>query len=367
MDCLHIPQLGYGEFSQRLHQRVQQQRIPIVGSMELTFRCNLRCQHCYAAHGHDGLPGQVELSTAEVKRILDEVVEQGCLWFLLTGGEPLMRKDFAELYLYAKRKGLLVTLFTNGTRLTPRIADLLAEWQPFSVEITLYGYSQQTYERVTGIPGSHARCLQGIELLLERKIPLKLKTMLMTLNQHELGEMQKFADSLGVEFRFDAMLNSGLQDNQKPKNLRLSPQQVVQFDLADEKRMREWSKYCNHYIGLPADERFIYQCGAGVSSFHIDPYGQLSICIISRSRSFDLRQGSFQEGWENYLYQVRCQAPEGEYACGRCELLALCGQCPGWAGLEHGDIQRQTDYLCQVAHLRAQAFGLTMTKMKEIG
>ena len=102
-------------------------------------------------------------------------MDEGCLWFLLTGGEPLVRRDFLEIYQYIKRKGLLATVFTNGTLLTPKIADVLAEWRPFAIEITLYGRTQETYERVTGIPGSHARCMRGIELIMERGLPLNLK------------------------------------------------------------------------------------------------------------------------------------------------------------------------------------------------
>ena len=109
-------------------------------------------------------------------------MDEGCRWLLLTGGEPFLRPDFLDIYTNANKKGLLLTLFTNGTLLTPRSADLLAERRPFAIEITLYGATQQTYERITGIPGSYARCRRGIDLLLERNLPLKLKTMVMTLN-----------------------------------------------------------------------------------------------------------------------------------------------------------------------------------------
>jgi len=358
MECPHIPELSYGDFSQRLHQKVFEQRVPIVGSLELTFRCNLRCQHCYLAHQQNNPCGQQELSASEIHRILDEVADQGCLWLLLTGGEPLLRKDFPEIYLYAKHKGLLLTLFTNGTLITPRIADLLAEWLPFAVEISLYGHTQQTYERVTGVPGSHAHCLRGIELLMERKIPLRLKTMVMSLNLHELWEMKDFAERLGLEFRFDPMLNAGLGGNDAPKGFRLSPEQVVELDRSDPKRMKEWKEFSEKYLGLPIDNHYLYQCGAGISSFHIDPYGQLSLCIISRQNPFDLRQGSFREGWQDHLAALRFQPPTGKYDCAQCELLALCGQCPGWSNLEHGDAQVQVDYLCEIAHLRAKVLDL---------
>jgi len=210
MDCPHIPELGYGEFSKRLHEKVAGQRLPIVGSMELTLQCNLRCKHCYLDTVHDGMPESRELTVEEYREIFRQLAEAGTLWLLLTGGEPLLRPDFDEIYLAAKRAGFIITLFTNGTLITPRLADLLAEWRPFQVEITLYGLTQATYERVTGIPGSHKRCMTGIELLKERGIPFNLKTIAMTLNVHELEGMKAFAESLGVGFRFDPIINAGV-------------------------------------------------------------------------------------------------------------------------------------------------------------
>ena len=106
-----------------------------------------------------------------------------------------------------RQKGFLITLFTNGTLITPRIADYLAVWRPFAIEITLYGRTKETYERLTGIPGSYEKCLRGIDLLLERKLPLALKTVAVTINMHELHDMQAFADELGVAFKFDGMMN----------------------------------------------------------------------------------------------------------------------------------------------------------------
>ena len=358
MECLHIPELSYGEFSERLHRKVAGQRIPIAGSLELTFRCNLRCVHCYLAYAHQGIPGKQELTYREFCHILDQVTDEGCLWLLLTGGEPLVRPDFLDIYTYAKRKGLLITIFTNGTLITPRIADYLADWRPFSVEISLYGRTQETYERITGVPGSYKRCMQGIDLLLERGIPLKLKTMLITLNKHELWDIKAYAESLGVDFRFDPLLNAGLDGSPTPTQFRLPPEEVVSFDLADAKRLESWQEFCRRFVKPPQNPEYLYTCGAGVNSFHISPYGQLSACMLAREPSYDLRQGTFRQGWYEFIKQVREQKRTQETKCAHCELVYLCGQCPGWARLEHGDPEKPVEYLCQIAHLRAKAFGI---------
>ena len=358
MDCPYISELSLGEFGQRLRERMAGRRIPIKGSMELTFRCNLRCVHCYLSHGHQGIPGLTELSYGEICAILDQLVDEGCLWLLLTGGEPLVRRDFLDIYAYAKRKGLLITLFTNGTLLTPEIADYLAEWPPRQVEISLYGRTQETYERITGIPGSYARCRRGIGLLLERDIRLSLKTVLLTLNQHELSDIGAYAKSLGVSFRYDPMINAGINGPHDPVAYRLTPKDIVRFDLADAERAEEWQTFCERFVRERGDHRYLYVCGAGLHAFHIDPYGKLSLCLMSREPDYDLRQGTFHEGWYEFLSQVRYQEPGESYQCNRCELLSLCGQCPGWARLEHSDPERPVEFLCQVAHRRAEAFGL---------
>ena len=353
MDCPHIPIIPYHDFSKRIHDKTVSARIPLGGGIEPTLRCNLKCSHCYVAYDSK----KKEMTYEEICYILDEITEAGCLWLLITGGEPLVRNDFLDIYTYAKKKGLIITLFTNGTLVTPEVADQLKEWLPFSVEITLYGATKETYERVTGIPGSFERCMKGIHLLLERKIPLKLKTMVMTLNQHELWDIKKYVEDLGVEFRFDPVLNPGLDGSKEPCKLRIPPEEVVELDLADEKRIKGWKEFCKKFWGLANSDK-LYTCGGGQTSFHIDPYGELSLCIMSRMPSYNLCKGSFREGWYEFIPEVRSQKPKGDYKCGKCDLLSLCDQCPGWGQLENGNPEMPVEYLCQIAHLRAEAFGV---------
>jgi radical SAM protein with 4Fe4S-binding SPASM domain len=357
MNCPHIPEINLDAFSKAMKERQQGARYPLIGSIEVTLRCNLRCQHCYVSFGHTGVSGKKELSTAELKRILDEITDAGTLWLLLTGGEPLMRRDFPEIYTYALKKGMMLVLFTNGTLLTPRSADLLAEWRPRTIEISLYGYTQKTYESVTGIPGSHARCMRGIELLLERGLPLKLKTMAMTLNVHELPAMQAFAESLEVDFRFDGMLNESVVPGcGRPLELRLSPHVVVQLDLESEKRTSDLRKYFDLTRDVRLDPNYLYQCGAGVHSYNIDSFGQLYLCMMTRRQGYDLRHGTFSAGWEE-LGRLRGQPPRSENFCTSCDLAAMCSNCPGWSEMEHGDPLQRVDFQCQITHLRARALG----------
>jgi radical SAM protein with 4Fe4S-binding SPASM domain len=353
MDCAYIPEISYNEFGERLREKLAQRRYPISGSLELTYRCNLRCQHCYLAFGHNGIPDQQELSLAEIRNILDQAADEGLLWLLVTGGEPLVRKDFKEIWKAAFSRGLIVNLFTNGTLLTPQLADFLAEWQPASIEITLYGHTRQTYESVTGIPGSFDRCRRGIELLLERKMRVNLKTMVLTLNAHELWEMEAYALSLGCGFRYDPMVNAGFGNCSRPAQLRLSPEQVVEVYKHNAKAVEEWQNLYVRYASQPHKASF-YTCGAGLKSFHIDPYGKMSVCILSRAQSYDLRQGTFREGFYEVFPQILGQPVAENAPCSGCNLRPVCNQCTGWAEMENGDPQERVLFACQVAHQLAQ-------------
>jgi radical SAM protein with 4Fe4S-binding SPASM domain len=348
----------YQEFSAQLHGRMLARRVPANATIEVTRRCPLQCAHCYNNLAMSDVEARRgELSYAEHCDLLDQMADVGCLWILYTGGEIFARKDFLDIYIYAKKKGFLITLFTNGTLITPRIADRLVEWRPFSIEITLYGSSRETYERLTGIPGSYDRCLRGIQLLLERGLPLKLKTVAVSINKHEVGEMKAFAARLGVGFKFDSMINPRIDCSRSPLAVRLQPWEIVKMDFDDPERVAEWKTFAQRFSGpaLSAHSGDLYQCGGGVSGFAVDPEGKMSICVLSHVDTFDLRRGSLREGWDHFLAQVRRKKITRVTKCTACQIKPLCGMCPANGELENGDPESPVEFLCQVAHLRAKA------------
>ena len=351
---------SYADFSFTVHQEVNPLRVPVNGTIELTHRCPLECAHCY-----NNLPmsdreaRRTELSTDEIKRVLDELAEVGCLWLLFTGGEIFARADFHDIYLHAKQRGFLITLFTNGTLITERVADFLKEYPPFAIEITLYGRTKATYESLTGIPGSFERCLRGIDLLIDRGLPLKLKTVGLTINKHEIFAMKKFAEEKGLEFTFDAMVNPRTDCSSSPLAVRLTPAEIVALDLAEPERVPELRRLAIDYAPAPPAEgelREVYDCGGGINSFAIDPYGNLSICVLSHFDEYNVRDGSVREGWEKFLRRVRDKRISRVTKCTTCALKSLCGSCAANAELENGDPEAPVDFLCRVAHLRAEVF-----------
>jgi radical SAM protein with 4Fe4S-binding SPASM domain len=352
----------YTDFSLVVHGRAEPLRVPVNGTIEVTNRCPLECKHCYNnLPMGDFVARAREMTLDEHKRLLDELAELGCLWLLFSGGEIFARRDFLDIYAYAKRKGFLITLFTNGTLITEKIADFLADLRPFTIEITLYGGTRETYEKLTGIPGSYDRCLRGIDLLLERKLPLKLKTVALSINKHEIPLMRQMATDRGVEFTFDAMINPRIDCSASPLAVRLKPSEIVQLDLENLERVSEWRRLARDHgspVTVEGESRQIYECGGGLNSFAVDPYGDLSICVLSHVDRYNVREGNFREGWEKYLLAVRTRKTTRPTKCNGCGLKSMCGMCAANGELENGDAESPVDFLCQVAHLRAETLDI---------
>lgn len=353
------------EFNRRL---ATHGRMPISMSLEATERCNLNCQHCYInLPANDQAARQRELSTAECKRLFDELAAAGTLWLLLTGGEIMLRRDFEEIYLYARNLGFVISVYSNATMITPRRADFLAQYPPHVIEVTVYGATPETYERVTRVPGSYRKCMEGLRLLAERGLSVKLKTVLLNINSHELLAMKAIAETYGWDFRYDGMIHPRLNGDRTPTTLRLLPQELVDVEKLDLDRVEEWQEYCDGFLGKQAkggDKTFT--CGAAHNSGHVDAYGMVSPCMITRTRAIDWRDTDFDTVWNGYLADVRETRNAETTACHSCEMSLVCTNCPGWSTLERGTVEnRPIEWVCDSTKARVNAFAADAPKWLE--
>jgi radical SAM protein with 4Fe4S-binding SPASM domain len=358
-----LQQLSYGTFSADLHQHRAGGRVPLQVAIEVTRRCPLECLHCYNNLAMDDVEARRrELTKEEHFRLLDELVEIGCFWLLYTGGEIFARRDFLEIYTYAKTKGFLITLFTNGTVINEQIADYLAAWPPFAIEITLYGRTRETYEALTAIPGSYDRCLRGIRLLKGRGLPLKLKTVATSINKHEVLAMRQFSEEeLGVEFKVDGQINPRIDCSQSPLAVRLAPEEVVALDMSTPKAVSEYRRLAKRDLENPpnlSQNDSVYFCGGGMNSFAINAYGEMGICVISQQETFSVRDARLKTVWETSLAELRRRKRTKLTKCVQCQIQSLCGMCPANGEMENGDRESPVSFLCHVAHLRAAVIGV---------
>jgi MoaA/NifB/PqqE/SkfB family radical SAM enzyme len=336
-------------FYDSLNHKMAALRVPLSGTIELTRRCNLRCAHCYARDAAD----QEELPEAFWLSLVDTLATEGCLYLLLTGGEPLLRPDFPKIYTRAAKQGIVTTVFTNGTVITPEALDAFSVYPPHVVEVSLYGAGPETSARVTGAPGSFSACLEGVRALRSRGVRVSLKTVQMTLNSGGIHQMRDIARDLGVDFRVDAAIMPGLSGGKEPLAFRVSPAEAVAEELSDPRRLKLWRDYYAKTSGRPVFEA-LYNCGAGLTEFHVDPGGVLRPCLLVREPSYPLAGGRFQEGWA-LMKRVREQPVAPDFPCARCDKAACCDACPGFFGLETGSAETVSDYICQMAHLRHAA------------
>lgn len=368
MDDSYTSSLSLSDYP--LWDKSNEKRIPFSFDLELTARCNNNCRHCYInIPAQDQHAREKELSLKEIMKLADQAVDLGSLWCLITGGEPLLRPDFSEIYLGLKKKGLLVSVFTNACLMTEKEGELFQTYPPRDLEVTVYGACQETYERVTGTPGSYQNFRRGLDILLSRNIKVRLKAMVLRSNVHELPDMADFCRQRTCDyFRFDTLLNlrhDGDPDrNKKIKEERLSPDEITAIERDDKERFGALKKECERLLLHPyvpqTGARHLLYCGAGRNSFSIGYDGRFRLCssLLHPDCIYDLRQGSLREAWENLAPKVLALSsdhPDFLTKCHSCSLVNLCLWCPAHAYLETGRLDGWVKEFCEVAKARAKA------------
>lgn len=352
MDCPQTDLLGNQEYLEQFNMQVLKQRVPLTGSIEFTARCNLRCIHCYLSQGPNQPTGiNTELTTGQWRDVIDQITEAGCLYLLITGGEPFLRKDFSEIYAYVKSKGLLITVFTNATRVNQALVELFKDLPPQAVEVTLYGATPQIYENITGIKGSYHACMRGLEMLVNQGIHVKIKTILMAPNRHEYFDIKLLAEKLGLAFRSDAAVFPRFNCDKSPLKLRIPPKEAVGIEFSDPGIAALWQDYSQRMKNRAGSDA-LYICGAGVSSYHIDASGNLKPCLMASHPSCNLLESTFKQGWEKDIQKIRRKKLDHDSPCSQCNKKTLCGYCPPFFELETGKESLPSNYLCAMGQHR---------------
>ncbi|NQU17892.1 MAG: radical SAM protein, partial [Candidatus Saganbacteria bacterium] len=221
------------EFDLWEKMKQNKKRKVISFSLEITARCNNDCTHCYInLPAGDKKAKNKELSLKQISDIADQAVSLGALWCLLSGGEPLLREDFIDIYLILKKKGLLVSVFTNACLITQKHTDLFKKYPPRDVEVTVYGITKETYEKISRKPGSFDAFTRGLSILRETGVRIRFKTMALRSNHHEHSKIAEFCRERTKDyFRFDPQLHlrfdRDLKRNELIKSERLTPEEVV--------------------------------------------------------------------------------------------------------------------------------------------
>ncbi len=348
--------IEFEDFADR--QFAQHGRIPLSGTLEISRKCNLLCRHCYMC---DYRPGEPELSLDEIRDILDQLAEAGCLRLLITGGEPLLRPDFPEIWTYAKSRGIMLTLFTNATLMDEKTEALLKEWPPLLVEVSIYGASSETYEKICGDASAFQKMLYGLDRLRRICPNINAKTIVMRDNFDDLDGMEKLCVERNIPYTFDTDIFPRLDGDMTPLESAFSPEEGARIVTESELHQRLYLERKDTLTPSPDPPQLtragnLLVCRAGERSFHIDPYGHLVLCSLLREPSYALREGKFMEGWQTVIADLRRAERDHTIECAECPDLKYCVPCVGRNHLETGSALKTAPLHCRRSKALAEAF-----------
>lgn len=326
---------------QELEYKCRSKNIPFSVVIELTYHCNLSCKHCYIVEAR-----RPELSYEKLKDILDTLVDMGTFSLCLTGGEIFTRSDCLDIITYAHKKGFSLVLLTNGTLITREIADFLKDIKLKAFEISLLGASSETHDSITGVPGSFEKALDAIKLLKERGILVVTKTTLMHDNIKEYKQIKELSIRMGAVSKISAGIVPKKDGSRQPQQLLINRQNREYYLDGEE---------LNESFIADSDEspRGSLLCRAGKMLAAINPYGDVSPCILMPITLGNLCEKSFPDIWYNpensTLRELRSLTTDDLDTCSTCSLSSLCQRCAGAAYLETKSLRGRSSIACEEA------------------
>jgi len=351
-----IPTILYGAFSQQVHEQAAAHQRVIKAQLELTYRCNLHCRHCYTDPYNSKEFFSRELTLDEIQRLLEEMQRLGIMWLNLTGGDIFMHPHFFEIYETAYRKGFLLQLYTNGTLFTKAVIERLKQMPPFTIDISCHSVTEEPFDWFTQVPGSFRTFVRGLELLRNSGLPFTLKTKAMNWNKDEMPAIRQFVESFGQEFRFTTSLSPRLNGDLSSLVYRVAPNDVVALhtDQPAAERDEAQCDIATYDLATPTTDR-LYRCGCGTDTIHINAWGELGTCTLQYERRVSVRAHPLADAIEMLFQEIRGMRYQGESPCRTCEVHTFCDKKPSDARWEFGTAEAPIPYDCDVALARAQS------------
>jgi AdoMet-dependent heme synthase len=339
-----------GDLMQRVWDRALEHKVPLSVQFDLTYRCNERCVHCYLDHDDHG-----ELTTAEVRRVLDELASAGTLFLIFSGGELLLRRDLFELIGYARSLRFDVKLKTNGIMLRQREADRIRDAGVREVQISIYSHRAEVHDAITKVPGSLARSIEAIRALRRNGIRVLVANVLMRQNAFDYPGVQALAKELGVECTLDPTITPKMDGDTSILSLRVPQPQLIQI-------FRDRSLVPDDFCAPPragtADEDTLdaLPCSAGHTACYISPYGDVYPCVQFPLPTGNIRTQAFAAIWHGspQLDEVRAIRVKDLPTCSSCGFVSSCTRCPGLAYME-GNMRGPSSADCDKSATRAAA------------
>lgn len=339
-------------------------RIPSSGTFELTVRCNLRCKMCLFRHDDSENAALManELTTEQWIDMASQAARAGTVQLLITGGEPMLRPDFREIWEGVYRQGFIITLYTNATLVTPKIMETLSKYPPHKIGVTIYGATPETYGKVCGTPKAFELAIAGMHQLQALPSQMEFRTTIIKDNYPEASAIEQLVhEEFGAQHKLiqtrivtkavrGACADVAACRLEPEDNVRLAYRRGIDIikrfvgDSYDEKNLR--ARYVDRSRDKVCAPRLtLFGCDAGINDYTISWDGKLLGCQMMGNFYVDALHEGFAKAWDTFPSVVKL--PPVNEACLACESLNICNCCYASRYAETGDLGGCPDYVCR--------------------
>jgi radical SAM protein with 4Fe4S-binding SPASM domain len=332
---------------QELNRKALRLGIPLSVHLDLTYRCNERCEHCYLEHEDRG-----EMTAAEIRGLLRQLADTGVFFLTLSGGEPLIRRDCFEIIADARALGFNVKLKTNAVLIREKEAQRLRALGVEQVQISLYSHRPEVHDGITKLPGSLKRTLAGIRLLRSAGLKVTLANVLMPSNFQDTEGVRALAAEVGAHYTLDPTITPMMDGNTSVLRHRLPARQLDSV-FHDRNLVGDVESFCAPPPPVDEDVREGLPCSAGHTACYISPSGDLYPCVQFPLTCGNVRRQPFLDIWQNspQLAEVRSIRGKDLSTCSSCVHLGSCTRCPGLAYME-GNMRGPSSADCEKSFVR---------------
>jgi radical SAM protein with 4Fe4S-binding SPASM domain len=321
--------------------------IPLSVQLDLTYRCNERCVHCYLDHDDHG-----EMTTAEIKDLLDQMADAGVFYLTISGGEILMRRDFFEILEHARARTFCVKLKTNGVLIRKKEAERLRELGVETVQISIYSYRAEVHDAITKMPGSFRQSIDAVRFLRMQRLTVTMANVLMTQNANDYMSVRALAAELDAKFTIDPTITPMMDGDRSILNLNVE-QAALQEVFRNEALVGNVEEFCAPPQGLDEEALDMLPCSAGHTSCYVSPYGDVYPCVQFPLPTGNVRQTKFVDIWRDspQFKEVRSITLRDMPSCSKCAHGGTCTRCPGLAYME-GNMRGPSSQDCEKSYAR---------------
>jgi radical SAM protein with 4Fe4S-binding SPASM domain len=321
--------------------------IPLNVHLDLTYRCNERCVHCYLDHNDHG-----EMTTGEIKDLLDQMADAGVFYLTISGGEIMMRRDFFEILEHARKRTFSIKLKTNGILIRKKEADRIKDLGVESVQISIYSHVPEVHDAITKLPGSLRQSIEAIRRLRAHGIHVIMANVLMVHNAADYSGVRALAAELDAQFIMDPTITPMMDGDRSILKLNVD-EAALREVFRNEALVGNVEEFCAPPQGPDEEALDMMPCSAGHTACYVSPYGDVYPCVQFPLPSGNVRHMKFVDIWRDspQLKEVRSITLRDMPSCSKCAHGATCTRCPGLAFLE-GNMRGPSSQDCEKSYAR---------------